>query len=149
MTTENGVIPEDVRATAQYVADDIRLSVDGNGFCDREKIEGTVVRAIMAERERWVIQAEFLENSTAAVSEAVDAERKRCEEIASERVGSLFTGAQAIPSDGQFAIQMVEAMLIWQRIASGYVAKEPVSLEYLRPKRTDSNSVVLEPTHDH
>ncbi len=68
-----------------------------------------------------------------ALTDAVAAERKRCEDIASERVGALFAGANALPGNGQFASQMVEALLIFQRIASGYVAKEPAALNDFRP----------------
>lgn len=72
-----------------------------------------------------------LAGSLPVVANAILAERKRCADVANERALHLAKGAEAMPGDAAFATQMVEALLIEQRITQGWVAKDTMQVEGL------------------
>lgn len=86
--------PADIRATAEDIATTY-------GF-DEAILAGAICAAILAERERAT---------------------KSCADIAAERVSDLYAGAKVMPQDHAFASQMVEALIIWQRITRGHQPK--------------------------
>lgn len=67
-------------------------------------------------------------------SRAILAERERCKAVANERVAQLLA-AYELPADTDtkagYAGQVIEALLIEQRIGLGHVAKQSIQIEGL------------------
>lgn len=103
-------LPEDVRKAAMFHLRSMEPDVE-------QKAGG-----------EWQIKGFGLRD---AIARAILAERKRCADVANERALHLAQGAEAMPGDASFATQMVEALLIEQRIKQGWVAKETMQIEGL------------------
>ena len=81
---------------------------------------------IIVPKPRHLRGQEFVMAQT--IEEAVAAERARCVAVANERVKHLYDAVISFPDNTDWDAQLIEAIVIEQRLATGYVAKESICI---------------------